>query len=239
MKTLVVIPTYNEVDNVEPLLGLLKKAMPATPQGFDILFVDDHSPDGTSEKIREFMNSAKDLSVFLLERKGKEGYAGACIAGFKFSKAQGYEAVVEMDADLSHDPAYLPALLTAIDTHDFAVGSRYIKNGGVAGWGLIRRFLSMGGQLFSHLLLNCPIADMTGGYNAWRMETLDQVGLDNLISKGYSFLIELKYRAYRKGCTYKEIPILFEDRKHGTSKMSKQIFFEAIRNVYRLRKIVH
>ncbi|OHE72269.1 MAG: hypothetical protein A2Z99_19720 [Treponema sp. GWB1_62_6] len=239
MKTLVVIPTYNEVDNIEPLIGLLEKAMQATPQEFDVLFVDDNSPDGTSQKIKEFMNSSTGPRVFLLKRKGKEGYAGACIAGFKFSKAQGYEAVVEMDADLSHDPAYLPALLTAIGAHDFAVGSRYIKNGGVAGWGLVRRFLSMGGQLFSHLLLSCPIKDMTGGFNAWRMETLDIVGLDNLISKGYSFLIELKYRAYRKGCTYKEIPILFEDRKHGTSKMSKQIFFEAIRNVFKLRKILH
>jgi len=239
MKNLVVIPTYNEVDNIEPLIGLLAKAMKVTPGGFDVLFVDDHSPDGTARKIEEFMNSATGMRVFLLERKGKEGFASACIAGFKFSKAKGYEVVVEMDADLSHDPAYLPALLAAIDSHDFAVGSRYVRNGGVVGWGVIRRFLSLGGGLFSHLLLSCPIKDMTGGYNAWRMETLDLVGLDNIISKGYSFLIELKYRAYRKGCTFKEIPILFEDRKHGTSKMSKQIFFEAIRNVFKLRKIVH
>ena len=238
MKNLVVIPTFNEVENIESLIGLLVKQRHDTPGGFDVLFVDDHSPDGTARKIKEFMNSTAGMRVFLLERNGKGGLAGAYLAGFDYGKAMGYEAVVQMDADLSHDPACLPSILAALDSHDFVVGSRYVKNGGVIGWGAIRRLVSRGGGLFARLMLGCPIRDLTGGYNAWRMKTLDLVGLESIISKGYSFLIELKYRAYRKGCTFKEIPIFFKDRELGASKMSKQIFFEAIRNVFKLRKIL-
>jgi dolichol-phosphate mannosyltransferase len=238
MKNLVVIPTYNEVENIELLIGLLAKQRHATPDGFDVLFVDDLSPDGTARKIRQLMYSAPGMRVFLLERDGKAGLASAYIAGFAYGKTLGYEAVVEMDADLSHDPACLPSLLTALDSHDFVVGSRYVKNGGVAGWSATRRLVSRGGGLFSSLVLGCSIRDLTGGYNAWRMKTLELIDLDSIISKGYFFQVELKYRAYRKGCTFVEVPILFKDRERGKSKMSKEIFLEAIRNVVRLRKIV-
>ncbi len=238
MKRMVVIPTFNEVENIEPLLGLLAKALRATSGGFDVLFVDDNSPDGTARRIADLRPSFPGLRIFLLERKGKEGLAAAYLAGFAFCKAEGYEVVVEMDADLSHDPAYLSSLLAAVELHDFAVGSRYVKNGGVSGWGPIRRLVSRGGGLFSRIVLGCPIKDLTGGYNAWRLQTLDTVGLDNIISRGYSFQIELKYRAYRKGCSFVEIPIVFKDREQGASKMSEEIFFEAARNVFKLKKAV-
>jgi dolichol-phosphate mannosyltransferase len=236
--TLVIIPTFNEVENIETLLGSLQKQVHLTTGGFDVLFVDDHSPDGTAAKIKQLMNRTPDMRVFLLERGGKEGLAAAYVAGFRYGKQNGYEAVVQMDADLSHDPSCLPSMLAAIEVHDFAIGSRYVRNGGVVGWNIVRRCISRGGGLFSSLLLHCPIKDLTGGYNAWRMETLDLIGLDNLLSRGYLFQVEMKYRAFRKGCTYKEIPILFKDRERGASKMSKEILLEAMKNVFRLRKLV-
>jgi dolichol-phosphate mannosyltransferase len=238
VKTLVIIPTYNELENIARLFEGLGRAYSEAPWAFDVLVVDDNSPDGTAAAVKALQASADRPRIRLLEREGKGGLASAYLAGFELAKREGYEAVVEMDADLSHDPGQLPAILTALADHDFAIGSRYVAGGGVTGWGALRRFMSRGGGLFSQIILGCPIRDLTGGYNAWRMTALDAIGLGLIISKGYSFQVELKYRALRKGRSYMEVPIIFADRTHGKSKMSKEIFFEAIKNVIVLRKSV-
>jgi dolichol-phosphate mannosyltransferase len=140
-----------------------------------------------------------------------------------------------MDADFSHNPAYIPAMLTEIETHDVVIGSRNIKGGGVEGWGMMRHFISKGGSLYAQTILGCPIKDLTGGFSMWTKNALEKNGINTIISKGYSFQIEMKYRAWRQGCRVKEIPIIFVDRKLGTSKMSKKIFVEGLINVWKIK----
>jgi dolichol-phosphate mannosyltransferase len=199
-----------------------------------ILVVDDNSPDGTAEAVEKIITAQPALHI--LKRSGKQGLASAYIAGFKWGIPQGYDIFLEMDADFSHNPEYIPEMLEQIKTHDVVIGSRNIKGGSVEGWSALRNMISKGGSLYSRSVLSCPIMDLTGGFNMWRKSALDKIGLDGIISKGYSFQVEMKFKAYHNGCSVKEIPILFPDRKHGSSKMSKKIFLEALVNIWKIKK---
>ncbi len=230
-KNILIIPTYNEISNIQALLTRLSTVREKIK--IDILFVDDNSPDGTAGLIKKFQ--AHDNSIRLLSRKGKEGLGKAYIAGFKWAINKGYDVLCQMDADLSHRPEHLSGMLQALTTSDFVIGSRYVPGGGVVGWSLNRKLLSRVGSLYAQTVLGCPIHDMTGGFNMWRVSVLESIELDKLFSTGYSFQIEMKYRAYLKGYSFKEIPIVFEDRVDGQSKMSKAIMKEAFMNVIKLR----
>lgn len=238
MKLLVIIPTYNEIENITRIIPEVFKVI---PEDAGVLVVDDGSPDGTAESVKKMQvasnatNGGGYTNLHLFERPTKNGLADAYITGFKWGIENGYDVFCEMDADFSHKPAYLPALYEAIQTNDVAIGSRNIKGGAVENWSILRNFISKGGSLYSRIVLGCPIKDLTGGFNMWRKESLEKIGLDSIISKGYSFQIEMKYRAYKAGCSIKEIPIIFPDRVAGESKMSKGIFIEAFKSVWRIR----
>ncbi|MNS83611.1 Undecaprenyl-phosphate mannosyltransferase [compost metagenome] len=229
MKTLVVVPTYNESENIQALVP----AIMAKNLGVDILVVDDNSPDGTGNIVREMQKSNSQLH--LLSRPGKQGLGKAYIAGFRWAIDHGYEGIVEMDADFSHRPEDLGPLIETMKLNDFAVGSRYVPGGRTVNWGLIRKIISRGGGIYSRLILGFPLNDWTGGFNAWKKETLDKIDLSSVQSNGYSFQIELKYKALKKGCKGAESPIVFEDRRVGQSKMSLKIVLEAFYRVWLLR----
>ena len=199
----------------------------------ELLIVDDGSPDGTGQIADQIAQSEKRLHV--LHRKGKLGLGSAYVAGFQWGLEKGFEACIEMDADFSHRPAYLEPMLENLEKFDFVIGSRYVSGGGTKNWGLIRKIISRGGSFYSRVILGAPIHDFTGGFNGWRAEVLRAISLDTIRSDGYSFQIELKYRAYQKGFRFVEFPILFEDRKVGHSKMSRKIVFEALRKVWSFR----
>ncbi|MEZ0391537.1 MAG: polyprenol monophosphomannose synthase [Pseudobdellovibrionaceae bacterium] len=229
MKTLVIVPTYNERENIGPLV----ESVFAQNLGLEILVVDDNSPDGTGAYVEELKK--KFSKLHLLSRAGKEGLGKAYIAGFEWGLSQGFEALVEMDADFSHRPVDLKPLLTALQSADFAVGSRYVAGGSTLNWGLMRKIISRGGSIYSRLILGFPLNDWTGGFNAWKAETLKKINLPTVKSNGYSFQIELKYKAMKAGCRGVESPILFEDRRVGQSKMSSRIVLEALYRVWLLR----
>ena len=228
---LIIIPTYNERDNIEKLLALIT----ATDPDSHVLIVDDNSPDRTYEVVEELARTSYPDRVHLLKRAGKLGLGTAYIAGFKWALARDYDYIFEMDADFSHDPKYLPDFLAAIKTNDLVLGSRYVPGGGVKNWGLLRRLISQGGSLYARTILGLSIRDLTGGFKCFRRETLAAINLDAIKSNGYSFQIEMTYRASRKGFRIAETPIVFEDRKVGQSKMSRKIFLEAVMMVWRLR----
>lgn len=232
MHVLVVIPTYNEIENVEAIVRAVL-GLPTTHR-IDVLIVDDNSPDGTARATQDLMEEFEHRLV-LLERPCKEGLGTAYAAGFAWALERDYDAICEMDADFSHDPRYLPTILEALGRFDFVVGSRYISGGGVSGWGPIRKIISRGGSIYAKSILHCPLYDMTGGFNCWRRSVLEAFDLTSLTSAGYCFQIELKYRALRMGYTGTEVPILFEDRKRGSSKMTKKIVFEAMWKVWSLK----
>lgn len=232
MKTLVVIPTYNERENIAAIVPAIFQATP----NVEILVVDDNSPDGTQDVVRSLQKA--HANVHLLGRKGKEGLGRAYIAGFKWALEHGFEAIVEMDADWSHRPEDLAKLVKAIPDFDFVVGSRWVSGGAVANWTLSRKMISLGGSFYARQILRFPIRDWTGGFNAWKAGTLQKIGLDSVRSEGYSFQIELKYRASRLGLKGTEIPIVFEDRRAGQSKMSSRIVFEALYRVWGMRRLV-
>ncbi|QLY26861.1 polyprenol monophosphomannose synthase [Bdellovibrio sp. KM01] len=229
MKTLIVIPTYNEKENVQTIVP----AVFAQNLGVDILVVDDNSPDGTGSIVREMQKTLPQLN--LLSRPGKQGLGKAYIAGFRWGIDQGYEAIVEMDADFSHRPEDLGPLLNTLKNNDFAVGSRYVEGGRTVNWGLMRKIISRGGGIYSRLILGFPLNDWTGGFNAWKKETLIGIDLATVESNGYSFQIELKYKAMKKGFKGAESPIVFEDRRVGQSKMSLKIVLEAFWRVWLMR----
>lgn len=231
MKTLIIIPTYNEIENISKIIPAV---MGVIPSDSGILVVDDGSPDGTAKVVKELINQYTSR-LNILERTQKSGLADAYITGFKWGMEHGFDVLCEMDADFSHKPEYLPVMLEQIKTYDFVIGSRNIKGGAVEGWSALRNFISKGGSLYSRIVLGCSIKDLTGGFNMWRKETLEKIGLDTIISKGYSFQIEMKYKAYKAGCSVKEIPIVFPDRVAGESKMSGGIFIEALKAVWRIR----
>ena len=228
---LIIIPTYNESDNIEKLLDLISRTDPAA----HVLIVDDNSPDRTYEIVERLMQTSYPGRLFLLKRAGKLGLGTAYIAGFKWALARDYDYIFEMDADFSHDPKYLPAFLTAIEKHDLVLGSRYVPGGGVKNWGLLRKFISRGGSLYARTILGLSLRDLTGGFKCFRRQVLESIDLDAVKSNGYSFQIEMTYRAKCKGFRICETPIVFEDRTAGKSKMSRKIFLEAVLMVWKLR----
>lgn len=231
-KGVIVIPTYNEIDNIEIIL---KKVFELN-LGVDILIVDDNSPDKTYAKVEELINmKLYDDLLHLIIRQNKEGLGKAYIEAFKWCLANNYAFIIEMDADLSHNPKYLPLLIENIKEYDLVIGSRYIKGGGVVNWSPLRKLISLGGSIYSRLILGISIRDVTGGFKCFRREVLEAINLDNILSTGYAFQIEMNYKTILKGFKVKEIPILFGDRFAGHSKMSKKIFVEALQNVIVLR----
>jgi dolichol-phosphate mannosyltransferase len=229
-RVLVVTPTYNEADNLEAFVRALFGAVPDA----HVLVVDDGSPDGTG-KIADRL-AGSDERVRVLHRAGKLGIGTAYLDGFRFGLREGYDVLVQMDTDLSHDPAHLPAMLRAIEEGaDVVLGSRNIAGGGVRGWGLGRHVLSKGGSLYSRTILGLSIRDLTSGYKAFRREVLEGLDLASIRSEGYSFQIEMTWRALRGGFSVVEVPIVFVDRRAGESKMSRQIFLEAVAMVWKLR----
>jgi dolichol-phosphate mannosyltransferase len=229
-RTLIVTPTYNESANLERFVSEVRRAAPEA----DLLIVDDASPDGTGELADSLARN--DANVHVMHRAGKLGLGTAYVQGFLWGLERGYEYFFEMDADLSHQPRYLNDFLAALgEGADVVVGSRNIKGGAVEGWGIGRKVLSKGGSLYSRLILGISIHDLTTGYKAFRRSVLEQIGLSTVHSNGYSFQIEMTFRALRRGFRVVEVPIVFIDRTLGQSKMNRKIFMEAIGVVFRLR----
>lgn len=217
----VVMPTYNERENVEAMAKRLREAAP----GADLLVVDDNSPDGTGEVADKL--AAGDARVHVLHRPGKSGLGAAYLDGFRWALDRGYTAVVEMDADGSHQPEELPALLDALRGADLVLGSRYVPGGAVVNWPRSREILSRGGNLYARVLLGLRLRDATGGYRAFRAETLRRIALDEVASQGYCFQVDLALRSVRAGLRVVEAPITFVERAHGVSKMSGSVVLEA------------
>ncbi|AWK09397.1 dolichol-phosphate mannosyltransferase [Streptomyces spongiicola] len=221
-RALVIIPTYNEAENIEPIVSRVRAAVPEA----DVLVADDNSPDGTGKVADEL--SARDGRVHVLHRKGKEGLGAAYLAGFRWGIDRGYGVLVEMDADGSHQPEELPRLLTALKGADLVLGSRWVPGGRVVNWPRSRELLSRGGSTYSRLLLGVPIRDVTGGFRAFRKEALEGLGLDGVASQGYCFQVDLARRAVEAGFHVVEVPITFVEREVGDSKMSRDIVVEAL-----------
>jgi dolichol-phosphate mannosyltransferase len=224
---LIVIPTYNEKENLPTLVAQLRRSVPDA----HLLIVDDGSPDGTGDLADGF--AAGDLSVHVLHRTSKDGLGRAYVAGLSWGLERGYTRLVQMDADLSHNPCDVPRLVAA--DADLVIGSRYVAGGGTENWGLGRRLLSRGGCLYARLILGVPLQDLTGGFKCWRRAALEAVNLPEIRSNGYSFQIEMTWRALQAGFKATEVPIVFTDRVDGVSKMSKRIVVEAVGMVWRLR----
>jgi dolichol-phosphate mannosyltransferase len=231
VRSLVVIPTYNEIENLGPLV---QAVLEGTPSSLEILVVDDGSPDGTGA-LADTLATTHAPRVHVLHRARKMGLGTAYVAGFRWGLEKGFDAIIEMDADFSHHPSYLPTMLERLANYDFVIGSRYVAGGGTVNWGVGRKVLSRGGSLYSRLILGAPIRDFTGGFNGWHRKVLESVDLGSLRSDGYSFQIELKYRAFKRGFRYTEFPIVFEDRKVGKSKMNRKIVLEALGRVWGFR----
>ncbi|WP_395088542.1 polyprenol monophosphomannose synthase [Armatimonas sp.] len=225
--TLIVIPTYNEKENVVTLVDQLRQNVPEA----HLLIVDDGSPDGTGALADGL--AASDPQVHVLHRTTKDGLGRAYVAGFTWGLARDYVRLVQMDADLSHNPCDVPRLLAA--DADLVIGSRYVPGGGTVNWGAGRRVLSRGGCLYARTILGLPLQDLTGGFKCWRRAALEAVNLPEIRSNGYSFQIEMTWRALQAGFKATEVPIVFTDRVDGVSKMSKRIVFEAVGLVWRLR----
>jgi dolichol-phosphate mannosyltransferase len=226
----VILPTYNEAENLERIANAVLEQLPESGR---ILVVDDNSPDGTGE-IADRLAASND-SISVLHRDRKEGLGPAYLAGFHVALEGGAQLIVEMDADFSHDPGYLPALIGAADEADLVIGSRYVAGGGVTDWGPMRRFISRGGSAYARVSLGLPIRDLTGGFKCFRREVLEAIKLDTIEARGYAFQVETTYRAIKAGFRVVEIPIVFRDRADGTSKMSKSIVAEAIWRVPAMR----
>lgn len=228
-KPVVIIPTYNEKENILPIIAAVFQHNPEV----NILVVDDGSPDGTATLVETQMRSEKRLHLLL--RTQKEGLGKAYVAGFKWCLAKGFTHLVEMDADFSHRPEDLVKILKAAAGNDFVIGSRYVSGGSTVNWGILRKIISRGGGIYSRLILGYPVQDWTGGFNLWAAPVLQKVGLDEIRSNGYSFQIELKFRGCREGFKYQEVPIVFEDRRVGKSKMSLKIVLEAFYKVWLIK----
>jgi dolichol-phosphate mannosyltransferase len=230
MRALVITPTFDERENLPRFVEALRAAEP----GLDLLVVDDASPDGTGDVADAI--AARDPQVTVLHRAGKLGLGTAYAEGFRLALDRGYDVVVEMDADLSHDPAHLAAFFRAIEGGaDVVLGSRGAPGGGVVGWGPGRHALSKGGTLYARAILGVAIRDLTTGYKAFTRRALEMIEIETLRSNGYAFQIETTYRAIRRGLSVVEVPIVFVDRRAGASKMSRRIFAEAVLEVWRLR----
>lgn len=229
MKTLIIIPTYNELENLRPLL----KEVFTYASETDVLIVDDNSPDGTGKLADELYE--EDGHIHVLHRPGKLGLGTAYIAGFKYALKHDYDAAFEMDADFSHDPRYLPDFLKAIEQADLVIGSRYIPGGDTPNWSIMRRLISGSGNIFARFMLGIPVHDCTAGFRCYRREVLQSIDLDTVQSQGYAFQVEMAYRVMKQGFKIVETPIIFMDRRVGKSKMSRKIIIEAFSYVLRTR----
>ncbi len=230
MNALVIIPTYNEAQNIE---RMIISVLNQNPFALEVLIIDDHSPDGTAEIVKKL--KAKDPRIHLIERAGKLGLGTAYVAGFRYALENDYNYVLEMDADFSHDPKDINTLLEAAETYDVVIGSRYIQGVNVVNWPLSRLLLSMGASLYTRIITGLPVRDCTSGFKCYRRKVLKSIKLDRIESDGYSFQIEMKFRAWKKGFSLYEVPIIFTDRVAGSSKMSKRIVREAIWMVWKLK----
>lgn len=231
-KSVIIIPTYNEEENIKRVISLVREYCP----DYHIVFVDGASNDGTVGIIRGFL---EDNSIHLIEQSKKMGLASAYIQGFKWALENQFCYICQLDADLSHNPSYIKDMAKLLGRgYDFIVGSRYIKGGGTEGWSRLRSMLSACGSLYSRIILRCGIKDMTGGFNMWRMDVLESLNWDRIISKGYFFQIEIKMRSICNGFKCIEIPIIFKERSFGYSKMSIKITLEALFKVWQLKRII-
>jgi dolichol-phosphate mannosyltransferase len=226
----VILPTYNEAENLERIVGAVLEHLPLSRR---VLIVDDNSPDGTGA-IADHL-AASDDSVSVLHRPRKQGLGPAYLAAFRVALDEGADRIIEMDADFSHDPDHLPTLIEATEHADLAIGSRYVPGGGITDWGPMRRFISRGGSAYARLALGLPVRDLTGGFKCYRPEVLEAINLDTIEARGYAFQVETTYRAIKAGFQVVEVPIVFRDRADGTSKMSKSIVAEAMWRVPAMR----
>ncbi len=221
-RVLVVIPTYNEADNVRVIVDRLRRSVPVA----DVLVADDNSPDGTGAIADEL--AAADPAIHVMHRPGKQGLGAAYVAGFRWAREHDYDAVVEMDADGSHAPEELPNLLDALADADVVLGSRWVRGGKVRNWPVHRLALSRGANFYTRLALGMPLKDATGGFRVYRMPVLDKIDVESVASQGYCFQVDLSWRAYRNGFRVVEVPITFTDRERGASKMSSSVVREAL-----------
>lgn len=229
-KSLIIIPTYNERENLRAMVAAVHEVLPET----HLLVVDDNSPDGTGDVADEL--AEKDERVHAIHRPGKMGLGTAYVEGFRWGLDRGYELLWEMDCDFSHDPRYLPDLLGAVeDGADLAIGSRYVAGGGTDNWGLGRKILSRGGGYYARMVLGVPVNDLTSGFRCYRRTVLETIALEEVRSEGYAFQIEMAYKTYKAGFHIQEVPIVFVDRRVGQSKMSSRIVVEAVLGVWRMR----
>lgn len=229
MKKIVVIPTYNESENIESLI----ESVLSQVDDLNVLVVDDNSPDGTSELVRAMMQN--NDRIHIIERPGKMGLGTAYCDGFRYSLNKGFDLIFEMDADFSHDPKDLPRFIKEIEDNDLVIGSRYIRGVNVINWPLGRLMLSYFASMYTRIITGMPIMDATGGFKCFRAAKLAQVDLNTIKSNGYGFQIEMNYRMWHSGARIKEIPIIFIDRRSGVSKMNKKIIWEAIFIVWKLK----
>ncbi|HNU69373.1 MAG TPA: polyprenol monophosphomannose synthase [Myxococcota bacterium] len=228
-RIVVVVPTYNEAQNVRNIVPQILSALPSA----DVLVVDDSSPDGTGQIVAEM--SASEPRLKLLTRKGKEGLGKAYVAGFKHCLDLGYDIIFQMDCDFSHQPSHLKDFMAKIADYDLVLGSRYIPGGATTDWGFHRKFLSRGGNLYARTILGVPVSDLTGGFKCWRKEVLLAIDLDSIAAAGYAFQMEMTFRSIKKGFKVAEIPIIFPDRTKGESKLVGGIFWESLGIPWRIR----
>ena len=231
-KVLIIIPTYEEEKNIIPLGKTILSEVPNA----ELLFVDDNSPDNTQKKIAE-LKELFPLQVHLLARSGKLGLGSAYVEGFSWGLRKNFKYLVEMDADFSHPSSVLPVMLKELKSYPVVVGSRYIKGGGTENWNWFRKILSLAGSFYARSVLKMKVRDLTGGFNAWDQKVLQEIDLNSIRSDGYSFQIEIKYRAHKAGFKIKETPIIFSERRAGQSKMSFNIVLEAIFKIWSFRNI--
>ena len=228
MKTLIIIPTYNEIDNIEKLL----EQVLAKSETIEVLVIDDNSPDGTALRVK-FMQSSEPR-IHLLERPGKMGLGSAYVTGFKYALERDYDYIIEMDADFSHNPEDIPLLLNAAKKYDLVIGSRYCEGVNIIHWPIKRLLISYFASKYVRTITRMPVKDPTSGFKCFQRKVLENIDLDKILSDGYAFQIEMNFRAWVKGFHIKEIPIVFTERKNGVSKMSRKIVWEAAWMVWRL-----
>ncbi len=228
MKTLIIIPTYNEIDNIEKLL----EQVLAKSETIEVLVIDDNSPDGTALRVK-FMQSSEPR-IHILERPGKMGLGSAYVTGFKYALERDYDYIMEMDADFSHNPEDIPLLLNAAKKYDLVIGSRYCEGVNIIHWPIKRLLISYFASKYVRTITRMPIKDPTSGFKCFQRKVLENIDLDKILSDGYAFQIEMNFRAWVKGFHIKEIPIVFTERKNGVSKMSRRIVWEAAWMVWRL-----
>ena len=221
---MLIIPTYNERDNIAVLIGRIRRAVPEEP----ILFVDDNSPDGTGEEIRRFQ--ASDKNIHLLARPGKDGFSSASRQGMKSILRENLsDYLIQMDADLSHPPECLPRMIELLKTNPVVIGSRYVAGGGAKGWDFRRRFLSFGANIYARILTGIPAHDLTAGFVGYQADALRKLNLDSITSEGYAFLMEIKFNLHRLRVPFCEFPIIFHERRSGRSKFTRKILLEGVR----------